>query len=230
MLPPRLKQAKNMCSTPSSATNLAQASPMGKVAWLLRADAVPMTVDFGHLRSTANAGTGQNRMMSSVSASVANITSSNIISEIWHRFWALAAEFAQARPMLICAPRSTTMVPKGVGIGDLLSKWLQRLQHGIGQRRPASSFLGQARCSLRMVVPGAEPLADGPNARLARKDVFYERGKIYRTRTSSAGADRGTVAPLSAAEILDRSLEVAAAEIRPQRFGKDQLGIGALPQ
>src|SRR5579885_621501 len=47
---------------------------------------------------------------------------------------------------------------------------------------------------------------------------------------ASARANRGPVAALAAAVVGDRLFEVAAPEIRPQRLGEDELGIGALPQ
>src|SRR5437764_7860472 len=46
----------------------------------------------------------------------------------------------------------------------------------------------------------------------------------------SARANRGTVAALASAIIGDRLFQIGAPEIRPQRLGKDELGIGALPQ
>ncbi len=45
----------------------------------------------------------------------------------------------------------------------------------------------------------------------------------------SAGANRGTVTALATAVIGDRLFEIAAPEIRPQRLGEDQFGVGALP-
>ena len=45
----------------------------------------------------------------------------------------------------------------------------------------------------------------------------------------SARANRGTVAALATAIIGDRLFEITAPEIRPQRLGEDQLGVGALP-
>src|SRR5438874_2883421 len=50
------------------------------------------------------------------------------------------------------------------------------------------------------------------------------------SRPGSARANRGTVAALAATIIGDRLLKIGTAEIGPQRLGKDELGIGALPQ
>src|SRR5205809_116284 len=51
-----------------------------------------------------------------------------------------------------------------------------------------------------------------------------------RSECRSARANRGTVATLAAAIIGDGLIEVAAAEIRPERLGEHQLGISALPE
>src|SRR5579872_2300394 len=94
------------------------------------------------------------------------------------------------------------------------------------QRRPHSQAITIAAATVRAVRNGPpnQIAAIGSGANASADSIRSRR------EPASAGANRCSVAPLTPAIIGDRLFEVGAAEIGPQRLGKDQLGIGALPE